>query len=64
MTEREHFENMLVKRCMIDSADEIIEVVTDFLYDKTKRLKEEEPYAINTIHEYETAAHVIEFMLE
>ena len=64
MTERERFVNMLVKKGMIDSADEIIEVVADFLYDEVKRLKEEEPYAINTINEYETAAHVIEFMLE
>lgn len=64
MTQREIFEKMLTSKGMFDSADEIVEVVTDFLLDQINQLKQREPKPFTTIRELETARKVVWDMLD
>ena len=59
MTQREIFEKMLISKHMVDNADEIVEVVTDFLLDQINQLKQREPKPLTTLRELETARKVI-----
>lgn len=64
MTAREKFNKMLEDRLMMDDAEQIVEVVYDFLNDEIENIKETEPYAVQTIREMETAAWVVWRMLD
>lgn len=59
MTAKEKFEKMLKDRRLVDDAEEIISAVSDFLYAKADKIKQEEPYATRTIQKYEDAARVV-----
>lgn len=59
MTQREIFEKMLISKHMVDNADEIVEVVTDFLLDQINQLKQREPKPLTTLRELETARKVV-----
>lgn len=64
MNAKERFERILARKDMLDDAEEIVEVVYDFLMDEVTRLRNDEPYATNTISEMETAARVVWRMLD
>jgi len=64
MTERERFENMLDKSGIIGEADEIIELVSDFLSDQADRLEKAEPYATVSIDSLRSASNEVWSMLD
>ena len=64
MEARERFIEKCESMCMIDDPDEIIELVSLFLEEEARLIKKTEPYAVNTIREYENAARVVYTMLD
>ena len=59
MTRQEKLDEMITHSPIIGDTEDVIDLMHDFLIAEADRLKEEEPYAINSIRDFETAAHVV-----
>lgn len=56
---KKNLSKYLAERYIVDSPEEIIDAIVNYLYDKADEIEREEPYAVNSIRKIREAAYEV-----